>query len=187
MNRSIRTPTPGPHFKNKDFGLFLYDVFVPIRVSYFHLNEISMETIIIVILHRHHGILNHCQFYCLFISLLRLTTKKSKNPHHQSFVSGIPQGPIMWKLFPCQDIIMYLCSQFQKMKFAIPIHWLIVWGHRMLAHEIWIPHCRLSCDDPLRPQYWNRHLQSNSMSSLLTHLPLVPHICGSESGQNWFR
>ena len=44
--------------------------------------------------------------------------------------------------------------------------YLLWWSHKALPSDFWHPRC---------PNYY------------LTHLPLVPHKCVSESGQHWFR
>ena len=51
-------------------------------------------------------------------------------------------------------------------------HWNGPWVHIYHAHH----------EQVLDPQ-----LNSTWQSLVLTHLPLVPHVCVSESGQHWFR
>ena len=70
------------------------------------------KSLITVTSNEHHSVLNHWQIDCLF----RLTNYKVniKALHHGSFVRGIHlspvdsplKGPVIWKAFPCHDIIM---------------------------------------------------------------------------------
>ena len=66
-------------------------------------------------------------------------------------------------------------SLFLRVQLTILQHWFRLW----LAADQVTSHCL--------NQWWFDHWHIYESLNELTHLPLVPHICVSESGQHWFR
>ena len=64
------------------------------------------------------------------------------------------------------------------------------WPRSMLSYGVtgpqWVKNI-IICILPFRQQFHILYKWDLNISTLLTHLPLVPHICASKLGQHWFR
>ena len=112
---------------------------------------------------------------------------------HQSsaslaFVCGIHRGPVnsphKWpvtrKMFPFDDVIMITEIFYSQSLLILIIQVLVpsIYGTRFGLQMPSPPQVPSSVDFDIQ--------QNLSILQVLTHLPLVPHICVSESGQHWF-
>ena len=78
----------------------------------------------------------------------------------QKYTISLPSCKVRWKVWTCKILLVgFLTSVLLKCSLMSALSLCSIWV------------CMLS-DDPI---------------FLLTHLPLVPHICISESGWHWFR
>ena len=136
---------------------------------------------------------------------------------HWWLVNSLHKGPVMRKMFPFDDVIMYklvvLCCWYiischwNAVQYNMIIHtslteyksvsihkkhpisrtmgFLLWWFFRKLTKLIMVPHNGTALYHKFLVDLWN--IFTHILQDCLTHLPLVPHICISESGQHWFR